>query len=262
MDQEKIQAASDLLARHWEAGTKVIALPDGLRPETRQEGYAIQARLEERSDEPLFGWKIAATSLGGQAHIAVDGPLAGRLLAGRAYESGAERSLRGNRMRVAEPEFAFRMGQDLPPRPRPYGPEEVIEAVETLHPAIELPDSRFEDFTAAGEAQLIADNACAHEFLLGPAAAVPWRGLDLAAHAVRGVVAGRLERDGSGAEVLGDPRLALAWLANELSGLGITLGAGQVVTTGTCLAPLPIHPGDEVLADFGVLGRATVRLAG
>jgi 2-keto-4-pentenoate hydratase len=61
--------------------------------------------------------------------------------------------------------------------------------------------------------------------------------------------------------VLGDPLIALTWLANELSSLGIALQAGEVVTTGTCVTPLPIEPGDQVIADFGPLGKVTVRLA-
>jgi 2-keto-4-pentenoate hydratase len=72
--------------------------------------------------------------------------------------------------------------------------------------------------------------------------------------------AGDLTREGKGANVLGDPRIALAWLVNELSGLGITLKAGEVVTTGTCLVPLPIQPGVDVSADFGSLGRVTARI--
>ena len=55
----------------------------------------------------------------------------------------------------------------LPPRAAPYTIEEVLAAVETLHPAIEVPDSRYEDFAKVGAAQLIADNACAHYFVLG-----------------------------------------------------------------------------------------------
>ena len=61
-------------------------------------------------------------------------------------------------------------------------------------------------------------------------------------------------------DVLGDPRMALAWLVNELSGLGITLKATEVVTTGTCLVPLPIAPGIEVRADFGALGKVSARI--
>ena len=61
--------------------------------------------------------------------------------------------------------------------------------------------------------------------------------------------------------MLGDPRLALTWLVNELSGLGVTLKAGQVVTTGTCTTPIPIGHGDAVHADFGAVGSVDVRFA-
>jgi len=71
-------------------------------------------------------------------------------------------------------------------------------------------------------------------------------------------VAGRLEREGIGANVLGDPREALTWLVNELSQIGVMLREGQVVTTGTCLVPLPIVSGDRVACDFGVLGSVSV----
>ncbi len=97
--------------------------------------------------------------------------------------------------------------------------------------------------------------------MLGPEAPASWRSIDLAAHGVLGQVTGGPACRGSGANVLGDPRTALAWLVNELSGLGIPLRAGQVVTTGTCLAPLPIDANQKVTADFGVLGRVTLRLA-
>jgi 2-keto-4-pentenoate hydratase len=161
-------------------------------------------------------------------------------------------------MRVAEAEFAFRIARDLAPRQAPYSVDEVLAAVATLHPAIEVPDSRYDDFTAVGAAQLIADNACAHDFVLGRPAPAGWRSFDLATHAVSGSVAGRHQRHGLGANVLGDPRTALTWLVNELSRLHLTLRAGEVVTTGTCLVPLPIEPGDRVVADFGEIGSVEV----
>ena len=251
--------ASDLLWNHWHQGKRLSSIPEDLRPRTREEGYAVQALLEQRSASPLFGWKIAATSSAGQKHINVTGPLAGRLLRERVSASGAALPFGVNHMKVAEAEFAFRMDRDLPPRPQPYSVDEVLAAVATLHPAIEVPDSRFEDFTIVGAPQLIADNACAHLFVLGPPAEADWRALDLVEHRAVGT-AGDLTREGKGANVLGDPRVALAWLANELSGLGLTLKAGEVVTTGTCLTPLPIQPGDQISVDFGVLGGLTARM--
>jgi 2-keto-4-pentenoate hydratase len=122
-----------------------------------------------------------------------------------------------------------------------------------------VPDSRLEPFTAAGEAQLLADNACARHFVLGPAAPDLWRTVDLSAYPVNARVdqdqQPRYSREGTGANVLGDPRIALTWLANQLSSLGITLEKGQVVTTGTCMVPLELEPGDTATADYGPLGR-------
>ncbi len=261
---EEIQAASDLLFDLWRQGRKIDTLPENLKPVDRVDGYRIQALLEKRSNSPLFGWKIAATSSAGQAHINVAGPLAGRLLAERVVASGAAQSFGANRMAVAEAEFAFRMSRDLPPRAVPYSVDEVLAAVESLHPAIEIPDSRFEDFTRVGAAQLIADNACAHEFAFGEAAPDLWRTIDPAEREVRLTVrssaGGEVVRQGRGSNVLGGPLIALTWLTNELSRINTVLRAGEVVTTGTCVTPPPIAAGDRITADFGVLGDAMLRL--
>ncbi len=260
LDRDQINAASHVLVRHWRDGSKLDALETRLRPQSRADGYAVQAVLEKQSLGKLFGWKIAATSEAGQKHINVAGPLAGRIMSDTVIADGGTASMKGNEMRVGEPEFCFRMGRDLPPRATLYSVDEVLAAVDTLHPAIEIPDSRFADFVSAGEAQLIADNACAHLFVLGTATSANWRAIDLVEE--RPQIALRGERYvGHGKNVLGDPRVALAWLANELSGLGITLRAGEVVTTGTCHPPLPIQAGDQFAADFGVLGKVSVGFA-
>jgi 2-keto-4-pentenoate hydratase len=229
-----------------------------LRPRSRAEGYAIQAAIESCSAGKLFGWKIAAASEAGQQHINVRGPMAGRILTETVIADGGTASMKGNEMRVGEPEFAFRMGRDLPPRSAPYCVNEVLAAVDTLHPAIEIPDSRFVDFVSAGEAQLIADNACAHLFVLGAPTTADWRARVLVKEQPEITLRGQ-RYVGHGKNVLGDPRVALAWLANELRELGITLRAGEVVTTGTCHPPLPIQAGDHLATDFGVLGKVSVR---
>ena len=167
LDKNQIEAASRTLCDHWRAGTKLAALETSHRPRDRREAYAIQAALEDLSAGNLFGWKIAATSEAGQKHINVDGPMAGRILSETVLADGGTASMTGNAMQVAEPEFAFRMATDLPPRSEPYSVQQTLDAVATLHPAIEIPDSRFVDFVSAGAAQIIADNACAHLFVLG-----------------------------------------------------------------------------------------------
>ncbi len=235
-------------------------LPHDLKPATREAGYAIQACFERYSSKPRAGWKIAATSAAGQRHINVGGPLAGRLLAEHICEDGASVCIEGNRMRVCEPEFAFRFREDMPPRSVPYSLSEVMANVADLHLTLELPDSRYANFTRVGGPSLIADNACAGDLIVGLPVTANWRGIDLAAQKVRGRVAGRYDREGAGANVFGSPAVALTWLVNELSDLGIGVRRGELVTTGTCMTPLEIEEGDRVEADFGFLGSISVRI--
>ncbi|MEZ5658054.1 MAG: hydratase [Burkholderiaceae bacterium] len=254
------QRAAELIWQHLVSGEPMGGLPDDLRPASRAEGYAIQACLVQTGGQvAVRGWKIAATSEAGREHIGVSAPLAGRIMAPFVHAPGATLPTLGNRMGVAELEFAFVMGVTLPPRPEEYAVQEVLDAVAGICPAIEVPSSRFDDFVHAGEAQLIADLACAGHFVFGEPGPADWRTLDLRAHPVHGTIlrAGQpvLERTGSGVNVLGDPRLALTWLTNELSHQGIALEAGQVVSTGTCMVPMTIEAGDEIHGDFGVLGR-------
>ena len=258
MNREDIHAAAALLWRHWQQSTRLDELPAHCRPGSRAEAYAIQAELAKSSGQSIAGWKIAATSAAGQEHVKIDGPIAGCLLSARALAAAARIPLAGNNMKVAEAEFAFRMGAALPKRATAYGVAEVLSAVATLHPAIEVPDSRYADFTRVGAEQLIADVACACWYMIGPATRADWRGIDLAQHGVAAYRNGALAGRGSGAKVLGDPRSALAWVANELINYGDGLRAGDVVITGTCLTPVQVSMGDKVKMDFGEFGALEV----
>ena len=166
--------------------------------------------------------------------------MAGRILSETVIADGGTASMAGNEMRVAEPEFAFRMAGGF------------AAAIVALLPCkrfsmrsarfirrSRFDNSRFADFVSAGAAQIIADNACAHLFVLGAPTTSNWRALDLVEEKPVITLHGKTFT-GHGKNVLGDPRIALTWLANELRQLGITLRAGEVVTTGTCHPPLPI----------------------
>lgn len=249
------ESAAELLLRNWREGTKIEALPAGMRPADRREGYKAASALAELSGDLVTGWKIAATSEAGQKHINVDGPLIGRIFGQRLLPAEASVPLTGNIMRVAEIEFAFRFGADLPPRREPYSQHEAMAAVSALHLSVEIPDSRFEDFTKVGAPSLIADTACACWLVLSPPVATPWRHLDLAGHAVRGLKNGALHAEGTGRAALGDPRAALTWFVNEAATYCGGVRASQFVTTGTCIVPMAIAAGDQIIADYGVLGR-------
>ena len=259
LDMKWIKAAECLITP-WRLHTRIAGIALDHRPSTRSEGYRVQAALAELTGDRGIGWKIAATSIAGQRHIGVSGPLAGRLLDSRLKANGASISIDSNIMKVAEAEFAFRMGRDLPSRGKPYTVDDVLAASAALHPAIEIPDSRYHDFLSAGEAQLIADFACACWLILGAQAPESWRSTDLAVHKVGAWIDGQKVTDGLGSNVLGDPRIALAWIANELSREGMGLKADDIVSTGTCVVPVLISAGQHFDADFGTLGKVSAQL--
>ncbi len=252
------QAAGQLLPV-WLNFQQLHGLDPAHRPQTRAEGYQVQQALFNATQDSTYGWKIAATSVAGQKHIGVTGPLAGRLLNGRRLKPGAHVSMQGNVMRVMEAEFAFHIGQDLLGGSHVLSQDEVMASVDALHLAIEIPNSRYTDFEHVGEASLIADFACAGHVVIGPEVTTAWRSKALPLHEVQVCRQGEVVAHGTGANVLGDPRLALTWLANELISNGMHLKQGDTVITGTCVVPVPVNEGDEMLADFGDLGQIGVR---
>ena len=259
MSHAHIEAARSL-TEHWLTRQHLHALPEACRPATRTEGYAVQAQWTHRIG-PIGGWKIAATSLAGQRHIAVGGPLAGPVFSSQVFANGATLSLAHNRMRVAECEVVFAFRRALEPRSQPWTREEVWAEVETVMPGIEVPDSRFVHFEQAGEAQLIADCACCKDMVLGTPLSPQGR-LDLLADLrVRARVSDGRVLEGIGRNALGDPVKALHWFVNEMSLTGQRIEAQHFVTTGACVTPIPIEPGHEVAADFDWLGNMTVHFA-
>ena len=163
-----------LIWKSWNEGKKIDSLSERMKPNSRKEAYKIQEQIEIISENKILGWKIAATSKDGQNHIGVSGPLAGRIFKEKAKIPNSNLILGSNQMAVAEPEFAFKIGTEIKPNKSYYKVQEVMELVETLHLAIELPDSRFNNFSSVGELSLIADNACADQFVFSKPVDMDW----------------------------------------------------------------------------------------
>jgi 2-keto-4-pentenoate hydratase len=255
-DQKPARAA-EILWEAWTSGSPLDALAPEVRPGTVAEGYAVQRALDELAG-PVSGWKIAATSKAGQEHIGADGPLVGRLYQSEHRPSGSALSVRAMRMRSAEPEFAFVLARDLNRGRGELAVEDVLAAVESMVLAVEVPDSRFVDFRKAGLPSLIADGMCGGHFIVGQSID-DWHSLDLREQTARLLCNGEERSAGRGANVMGDPRSALAWMANEVLGHGWPLRAGDIIITGASAPPIPVQVGDDLEAVFDDLGTVTVR---
>lgn len=156
-----------------------------------------------------------------------------------------------------ECEFAFRMDGTLLSRREPFTLEEVIGVAESLHPAIEVVDSRIAGRADHGAPAVIADYCGNATFVHGDGT-TGWRGLDLATQNVMLTVNGEDAVSGSGGEVFRDPRNSLVWRANFTSVQGKGLKADDWVTTSSTMGICPAPPGSVSVADFGSLGRVEV----
>ncbi|MBB5694374.1 2-keto-4-pentenoate hydratase [Muricoccus pecuniae] len=221
-------------------------------------GYALQFRLAQAIGAvPPAGFKIGATAKGMQAYLGLEHPCAGFCPAeGIAAGSGRFRFADLHQPGV-ECEIGIRLGRDI--AHGAHTRESVEDAVEHVFAAIEVVDQRYGDFIALGAPGLIADSVF-HAGGVTGAPASGWPGLDLPAARGRLLVDGVERAAGTGAELLGHPMEALAWLASspaaEMFG---GLRAGQVVFLGSVTPVIWLDGPCEVTAGFDLLGEATAR---
>jgi 2-keto-4-pentenoate hydratase len=259
MKRDAAETAAALLAEAWQVGTTLTELPATCRPKTVRDAMQVQDALVAALDLPVGGWKIGCSSKAAQRILKTRAPFAGRVFATRIFDSGVVLPASGYGMRGIEGEFAFVLAKNLPPRARAYTRADVRAAVGALRPAIEVVVSRFADWHQVNTASLIADLGCNGLLVLGKPVK-NWRTLDLRKQAVRVTAGGKLVGEGVGADVLGDPLLALTWLANFLRRRG-GLAAGEIVTTGTCSGFYRAGPNDRVEARFGKLGTVALEFS-
>ncbi len=264
MDAVQINRAADLLMQARHDRRAMAALPDDCRPRDEAEAYQVQDRFVDRllshHGGGIIGYKAGCTNVTAQQQLGLNSPFAGPLLSALAPTSPAEIPAEAGFMRMIEAEIGFRLGRDLPPLPggAAYDAESVRPALAAAFGAIEVVDSRYEDWTTAGAPQLIADHVCMGFWVYGEESP-DMDSLDLADHEVQVRRNGVAAESGNSANVLGNPLNSAAWLANHLCARGTSLQAGQLITTGTMIAVNGAEKGDVVEADFGTLG--TVRVA-
>jgi 2-keto-4-pentenoate hydratase len=252
MDKILKAAKAIALARRNRAPLAALELP----PADETEGYQVQRALHDLllpHAGTLVGYKIGCTSQVMQDYIGIPHPCAGGVFQKGVHDSGA-RLAAADYVRVGvECEIAVRLKRDLAPGEAPFTAEWVGEAVEAYHPAIEIVDDRYVTWETMGAPTLIADDFFAAGCVLG--AAVPRANLpDLRAVTGRAILNGEEAGTGTGADVLGHPHNALAWLANHLAQEGKGLHAGQLVLTGSLVKTLWLKVGDKVRMELDGLG--------
>jgi 2-keto-4-pentenoate hydratase len=257
------KAARRLLEAHARR-ERFAPLPDELAPRTADDAYAIQdAFVAQRADKlgPVAGYKIALTSAEMRRFVGVDVPMAGVMLESTLHRSPARLRAADYVRLIVEFEIAVHIAEDLPAADRPFSRERVAQAVGAVMPALEIADDRNADYgqLARHPLELIADNCWNEGAVLGDPVA-EWRHLDLAA--MRGVatINGRKVGEGRGADAMGHPLDAVAWLADHLASDRRGLLRDEIVITGSIVTTKTVAPGDLVRFEVNGLGSVELRV--
>lgn len=252
MSDSASQAAALLLAARRDPSKRLAALPDAMKPKDRAGAYAIQAAIAKEFGA-IGGWKVSP--FGADAP-----PMCGALPASGIQASPATVSPDGACMRGIEAELAVKIGRDLPPRATPYSRDEVIAAIASLHPVIELLDSRYVEVTKVDMPSNIADSQSHGGLVYGPGRD-DWTDLDLAEVSMEQHVDGKLDASRTGmpgGDLIGE----VVWLANEGSVWAGGLKAGQFVTCGSWSGANRVGAGAKVKVTFASVGEVSVDYTG
>ncbi len=248
-----IEALARRLDEAWENREPIAPLTesDGLAVD---QSYAVQSRwtgMRLERGEGLVGRKIGLTSPAMQEQMGVNEPDYGSLWASRYFPATAGRveiPADAFLQPRVEGEIAFLIGRPL--EGTSVTPQEVLVATEALAIAVEVVDSRIEDWRIKLP-DTIADNASYGGFTLGP-----WsralRETDLRTLGMLIHQNGQPVVQAIGAAALGSPARAVAWLANKLTSFGVRLEPGDIVLSGALGRATPAQKGDVfVLEAYG-----------
>ena len=257
-DQARAHAAALLQAR--DTGVPIPPFTDAHPELGMADGYAIQAHLTRallERGETIAGYKLGLTSRPMQELLGVDSPDFGPVFASTVYSDGAVLPVDAFIAPRMEAEIAVVLDSDLS---GPYcTPLDARRASAGLVAALEIVDSRIADWRiklADTVADLASNGAIAISSTMVPIDDVDPRLIGMVF-----TKNGEMVATGAGAAAMGDPMATVAWLANTLAPLGVTLPAGSIIMTGALHAMVPVAPGDVFRAEFDRLGPITIRMA-
>jgi 2-oxo-3-hexenedioate decarboxylase len=225
---------------------------------SEDDAYAIQSlsigrRLER--GETRVGIKMGLTSRAKMRQVGVHEVIWGQLTDAMRIEDGGTLAFERYVHPRVEPEVAFVLKSRIE---RPLSPAEVWRHVDAVAPALEVIDSRYENFKFALP-DVIADNSSSSSFVLGP-----WSSVRSDVDNLGLVLSfdGRELQFGSTSAILGHPARSLAAASRLVTERGIALEPGWIVLAGGATAAEPLRPGVAVQLEMQALGRVGFRVEG
>jgi 2-keto-4-pentenoate hydratase len=240
-----IAAAAAALLEARRSRTLLKALPEGSVPTNLADVYAIQ-KLVADALGPVVAWKVGAATPEAE-------PGCAPIHADSLYPDGATLPAKDFNVTGIEAEIGYLLKSDLPPRDAPYSREEVLDAVASLHPMIEVVDTRFVALKVTDPMSHNADQGSHGALITGPAL-TDWRNIDPLRQPLKLTFNGKVAVEHIGGNSAGEPVRLIQWLADKGARAYGGLKAGMVITTGSCSGNIPVPAGTVVRAEFPGLG--------
>lgn len=261
MAEAEIRKKAEQIVELFRCRQATAILPAELYPTNLAEAYAIRRSFQEIEETsgrgPVAGYKIGLTTPVMQKLCGVDEPCYGAIFGREVHHRRAELDTREYCRLGVETEIAFRLGDDLPDG---GNSERIAAAVESAMAAIELIEDLGYDYRRLDAPAIVAGNVWNAGAVLGEPVS-DWRARDLARARAGLSINGRHIGSGIGADVMGNPLNALAWLANNLAATGTPLKRGMIVMTGSMVPIQYPTAGDRVLIEVSDLGSAELTLS-
>ncbi|WP_127817782.1 2-keto-4-pentenoate hydratase [Microbacterium sp. CPCC 204701] len=260
MNASDVAKAAGILLEAERSGRPLPQLTVAWPNMSEADAYAVQRetlRMRVARGESVVGIKLGLTSRAKQTTMGIDSPTVSWLTDAMRLRLNEPVAASGFIHPRAEPEIAFVLGRELRGR---VTPEQALSAVERVHAAVEIIDSRYTDFQFRIE-DTIADNSSSGGFVISPVGLRP-NDVDLFFEPVLLTEAGIVVDSATGAAVYGHPGEALAWAVNALAEQGLAVPRGSIVLTGGMTDAIPLRAGVAVAARFGRLGSVEVRVSG
>ncbi|MFX3624299.1 MAG: 2-keto-4-pentenoate hydratase [Ectobacillus sp.] len=239
-------------------GRAVAKFTDDFPDLDAKTAYAIQERLIEikckEENTTITGYKLGLTSKAKQEMMGVHEPTYGVLLENMQVEDAAPISLSGFIHPKIEPEIAFIFHKELK---GPVSVPEVLAATAYVAPALEMIDSRYENFRFT-LTDVIADNSSSSRFIIGETFTVPSK-VNLKLCGMVFKKNGEIVDTGAGAAVMGHPARAIAWMINKLTARGQTIKPGDVVLSGALCGAVTAQHKDLFTVSIDGLGSVSAR---
>ena len=252
MTEKNIQAFADDLFNAEQTRIQIQPLTETDSSLTVDDAYAIQMANIARAEamgHVISGKKIGLTSVGIQTQLGVHEPDYGHLFAAMDCVDGKADCSQLIQPKI-EAEIAFVLAADLVGGE--VTAEDVRAATDYVVGAFEIVDSRVDNWRIKLP-DTVADNASSGRYVLGKEH-FNINDVDLPTVSMKLYKNGELMETGTGSEVLGDPAVSVAWLANKLWGYGVTLKKGEVVLSGAFSAAPVAVKGDKFRVDFTTFG--------